>query len=92
MRTLLRDLMAFPGARAAALFQHGGWDESLLHDSQAAPAPERTQASVDSQSVGCVSCHGTTDAASMHASGTVHVGCAFCHGGDPTVMRAWICW
>lgn len=56
---------------------------------QAAPAPppERTQASVDSQSIGCVSCHGTTDASSMHATETVHIGCAFCHGGDPSVMR-----
>jgi hypothetical protein len=54
---------------------------------QAAPAPARSQADVDSQSVGCVSCHGTTEAASMHPSGTVHIGCAFCHGGDPGVKR-----
>ena len=54
---------------------------------QAAPAPARTQAEVDGQSAGCVSCHGMTEAASMHPSGTVHIGCAFCHGGDPDVMR-----
>src|SRR6478735_3349434 len=53
----------------------------------AAPAPARSETEVGSQSVGCVSCHGMTEASSMHATGTVHIGCAFCHGGDPGVMR-----
>ncbi|MEP7353013.1 MAG: hypothetical protein ABI824_07250 [Acidobacteriota bacterium] len=46
-----------------------------------------SQAEADSQSAGCVSCHTSTDAASMHASGTVHIGCAFCHGGDASVTK-----
>ena len=44
-------------------------------------------AQVDSQSVGCVSCHGMTEASSMHATGTVQIGCQFCHGGHPDVMK-----
>ena len=38
------------------------------------------------QSSGCVSCHTTTDAASMHPQSTVVIGCADCHGGDPTIV------
>src|SRR4051794_31771401 len=73
-------------ASAAALLVLGL--STPLLPQQAAPAPARSQAEVDGQSVGCVSCHGSTEAASMHPSGTVHIGCAFCHGGDPGVMRA----
>jgi len=46
-----------------------------------------SQAEVDGQSAGCVSCHGVTEASSMHGTGTVHIGCAFCHGGDSKVMK-----
>jgi hypothetical protein len=46
-----------------------------------------SDAEIDSQSAGCVSCHGNTEAASMHKTGTVHIGCSFCHGGQPAVMR-----
>src|SRR6185437_8732434 len=37
-------------------------------------------------SAGCVSCHGQTDSASMHPTGTVHLTCTECHGGNPAVM------
>ena len=40
-----------------------------------------------SKSIGCVSCHGQTDSASMHTTGTVRLGCADCHGGNPDVMK-----
>ncbi len=46
-----------------------------------------SQAEAERQSAGCVSCHGMTEAPSMHATGTVYIGCAFCHGGDPKVMK-----
>jgi len=39
------------------------------------------------RSAGCVSCHGMTEAPSMHTTGTVHLACIDCHGGQGTVMR-----
>lgn len=39
-------------------------------------------------SAGCVTCHTSTDEATMHPSGTVTLGCATCHGGDPAVTVA----
>ncbi len=44
------------------------------------------QADVDQKSTGCVSCHTSTDSATMHMTGTVHLGCADCHGGDAQIM------
>jgi len=39
------------------------------------------------QSVGCISCHTASDAATMHSNKAVVLGCADCHGGDPAVLR-----
>jgi hypothetical protein len=36
-------------------------------------------------SAGCITCHTTTDEATMHPSGTVTLGCATCHGGKPEI-------
>ena len=49
-----------------------------------------TQSPVDAakQSAGCVTCHTSSDEASMHPGGTVAIGCADCHGGDPSVRVA----
>jgi len=38
-------------------------------------------------SSGCISCHGDTDASSMHTSGAVHISCVDCHGGKGDVMK-----
>src|SRR5678815_2524783 len=38
-------------------------------------------------SAGCISCHGFTEAPSMHTTGTVQLGCIDCHGGNGDVMR-----
>src|SRR5262249_1638213 len=46
----------------------------------------QTQADADAKSSGCISCHSSTDSASMHTSTTVKLGCADCHGGKPEVM------
>src|SRR5437016_12062655 len=46
---------------------------------------KQTQAEADRKNAGCISCHGNTDAATMHPNGTVRIGCADCHGGDFTV-------
>jgi len=45
-----------------------------------------TDAEVDKDSVGCVSCHTDSDAKTMHISQAVKLGCASCHGGDAGVM------
>jgi hypothetical protein len=39
------------------------------------------------RSAGCVSCHGFTEAPSMHTTGTVQLACIDCHGGQDDVTR-----
>ena len=54
-----------------------------------AAAPARigmTDAEVERDSVGCVSCHTDSDAKTMHVSQAVKLGCASCHGGDAGVI------
>ncbi len=52
----------------------------------APPAPRiETKAEADARSMGCKSCHTTTDALTMHNSTAVVLGCADCHGGDASV-------
>ena len=46
-----------------------------------------TNSEADRQSAGCVSCHGLTEASSMHPTGSFRIGCADCHGGDASVPR-----
>ena len=56
--------------------------------SQPSVQPEllgQSQADADRKSVGCVSCHTTTDSATMHPTATVRLGCVDCHTGDPAV-------
>ncbi len=45
-----------------------------------------TDAEVDADSVGCVSCHTASDAKTMHLSNAVKLGCVSCHGGDATAI------
>jgi hypothetical protein len=53
----------------------------------AAPAKlGMTDAEVDGDSAGCVSCHTDSDAKTMHMSQAVKLGCASCHGGDAGVI------
>jgi hypothetical protein len=44
----------------------------------------QSQADVDRKNSGCVSCHTSTDAPSMHPTATVRLACTDCHGGDST--------
>ena len=79
------------GAIGACWFSLQAWDRPAGVRAQTAVASiprgeSREQA--QQQSAGCVSCHTTTDAASMHAESTVVIGCADCHGGDPAVMAS----
>jgi hypothetical protein len=48
------------------------------------PASQSEEA-VQSKSVGCLTCHTQTDAATMHLNPAVKLGCADCHGGDASV-------
>src|SRR5262249_48086497 len=48
-----------------------------------APFKGQTQADADLKSSGCISCHGTADEPTMHATKTVLLGCVDCHGGNP---------
>lgn len=52
------------------------------------PAPRgQPQTDADAKSVGCVSCHTTTDSFSMHQTPGVILGCTDCHGGNADVAR-----
>jgi hypothetical protein len=44
---------------------------------------DQTQQEADAKSVGCMECHKTTDAHTMHTSPNVVLGCTDCHGGNP---------
>ena len=54
----------------------------------ALPIAGQTAAEADAKSAGCISCHTSTDEATMHPTGTVRLGCVDCHGGDPSVRSA----
>ena len=47
--------------------------------------PGISAAEMRETSVGCLDCHVTTDAPTMHRNPAVQIGCAQCHGGDPKV-------
>ncbi|HEX5229882.1 MAG TPA: hypothetical protein VFW44_19355, partial [Bryobacteraceae bacterium] len=44
-----------------------------------------SQEQANQNSTGCVACHGQTDSASMHTTGTVRLGCTDCHGGNADI-------
>src|SRR5215469_9333520 len=46
----------------------------------------QSQSDATAMSSGCVSCHGQTDSATMHPTGTVHLACIDCHGGNAGAM------
>ena len=51
------------------------------------PAPKhQSVAEADAKSIGCMSCHTSTDSKSMHESPGVVLGCVDCHGGDASVF------
>ncbi|MGD8575097.1 MAG: hypothetical protein PVJ40_09125, partial [Gammaproteobacteria bacterium] len=52
----------------------------------AAPA-HQSEAEAAARSRGCESCHGRTDAHTMHDVPGVVLGCTDCHGGDANVVR-----
>jgi len=52
------------------------------------PAPVKQEQSVaEHKSAGCVSCHTSSDAVTMHVSQAVVLGCTDCHGGSADIFR-----
>jgi hypothetical protein len=79
-------VLAIALAIACNAFAEEGEAPRDIHYAVTSPAP-RTQ-TIDqaaAKSVGCKSCHLTTDAATMHVNAAVVIGCTDCHGGDPSV-------
>src|ERR1700753_634679 len=62
------------GASSSAPAQLPASDDSLRL--------KQSQDDVDSKSIGCRSCHISTDSNTMHASSSVRIGCTDCHGGN----------
>ena len=59
---------------------------SALPAWSAPPAPRaQTPAEAEAKSVGCRSCHTSTDDATMHVNPAVVLGCTDCHGGNAAV-------
>jgi hypothetical protein len=46
---------------------------------------DQTLEEADRKSAGCIQCHKTTDAHTMHTSPNVVLGCVDCHGGNPAL-------
>src|SRR2546425_673242 len=44
-----------------------------------------SQEEADRKSAGCISCHTSTDEATMHPTKTVRLGCTDCHGGNSSI-------
>lgn len=52
------------------------------------PAPAfQSDAEAQQKSAGCISCHSSSDASTMHVSVNVPLGCTDCHGGNAVVKR-----
>jgi hypothetical protein len=47
-----------------------------------------SQEEADRKSIGCITCHTSTDEPTMHPTKTVHLGCTDCHGGNASVSIA----
>src|ERR1700674_3637315 len=48
----------------------------------------QSQEEAGRKSIGCISCHTSTDEPTMHPTKTVHLGCTDCHGGNSSISVA----
>jgi hypothetical protein len=60
--------------------RRGAGAQESLH-----PVRGQSKEEADGKSAGCISCHTSTDEATMHPSRTVQLGCTDCHGGNSSV-------
>jgi hypothetical protein len=91
----MEDCRWFLGVLAAAFLWFPAADAQQPGEAQARPQavaliPRKlhTDDTVAQSSAGCLSCHTSTDAPSMHQSAGVKLGCTECHGGDAAVRVA----
>jgi len=65
----------------------GGGEKPVEREYVTAPFAPRVQTreQAEAKSAGCVSCHTSTDAKTMHSNPGVTLGCTDCHGGDAQV-------
>ena len=81
---LLALLAMLPVATCVASEAHGVHREYVT----APPAPRsQSPAEAQTKSGGCLTCHTSTDSASMHGSEGVNLGCTDCHGGAASVRK-----
>lgn len=73
-------LLAAGIAAALPVFSH-----AQSNSSQAVVLLEQSQTEADRKSAGCLTCHTSTDSATMHSSDAVRLGCVDCHGGNSEV-------
>ena len=72
----------------ALLFAAEGEKPQAIHYPDYPPAPAaQTAQTAELKSFGCISCHSSSDASSMHRSPSVMLGCTDCHGGNPGVQK-----
>jgi hypothetical protein len=77
-----KNLLASPAVLALLLSVRAFGAEYVT----APPAPaSQSEESIRAKSVGCVSCHLRSDAATGHLSPAVKLGCTDCHGGNSSV-------
>ncbi|HXH67707.1 MAG TPA: hypothetical protein VNI81_10945, partial [Candidatus Limnocylindrales bacterium] len=80
-------MIVFFGTAAFSLLFFGSVRPQAAASGQDAQGPYRgqSQEAAMAKSTGCISCHTTTDEATMHPSKGVHLGCTDCHGGNNSI-------
>src|SRR5437667_9926750 len=67
---------------------HGSSNLSAGASQEAAAFHGQSHEEAERKSSGCISCHTSTDEATMHPTKTVHIGCTDCHGGNSSISSA----
>lgn len=79
---LLSQTLVLAGEARAA----GGESPRDIKYVTAPPAPfQQTPEAAARKSEGCITCHSSTDAATMHQNAAVNIGCTDCHGGNAAI-------
>ncbi|HEX4545652.1 MAG TPA: hypothetical protein VH110_04780 [Candidatus Acidoferrum sp.] len=62
--------------------------EPAAAQEQSSSSRGQSHEEADRKSTGCISCHTSTDEATMHSTRTVQLGCTDCHGGNSSISVA----
>src|SRR5580658_8291169 len=88
-RSSLRILCVLSVSALSCLLVFYSESASKVHAKQDAPAVRgQSQEEADRKSLGCISCHTSTDEPTMHPTKTVFLGCTDCHGGNSSISVA----